>query len=62
MMGHGDGQKIGPPKTHVGKSDVLRKPLDRRQVEHVKEGLRQAEAGEFATDAEIATAFARWRQ
>ncbi len=33
----------------------------RRQVDHIKEGLRQAEAGEFATDAKIAMAFARWR-
>jgi len=33
----------------------------RWQVDHIQEGLRQAEAGEFATDAEIATAFARWR-
>ncbi len=32
------------------------------QIDHIKEGLRQADAGEFATDAEIATAFARWRR
>jgi predicted transcriptional regulator len=32
------------------------------QVDHIKEGLRQAEAGEFATEAEIAAAFARWRK
>ncbi len=32
------------------------------QIGHIKEGLRQAKAGEFATDAEIAAAFARWRK
>jgi len=30
-------------------------------VEHIVEGLRQAEAGEFATDEEVAAAIARWR-
>ena len=29
------------------------------QLEHFKEGLRQAEAGEFATDAEMEETFAR---
>jgi predicted transcriptional regulator len=29
------------------------------QVAHIEEGLRQAEAGEFASDAEVAAAFAR---
>jgi predicted transcriptional regulator len=32
------------------------------QLEHIKEGLRQADAGEFARDEEVAAAFARWRQ
>jgi predicted transcriptional regulator len=32
------------------------------QVAHIKEGLRQADAGEFASDAEVAEAFARWRR
>jgi predicted transcriptional regulator len=32
------------------------------QIDHIKEGLRQADAGEFATDAEVAAAFARWRK
>ena len=31
------------------------------QVEHIKEGLRQAEAGEFASQTEVQAAFARWR-
>ena len=32
------------------------------QVEHIKEGLRQADAGEFASDGEVAAALARWRE
>ncbi len=32
------------------------------QVAHIKEGLRQAEAGEYASDEEVKAAFARWRK
>lgn len=32
------------------------------QLEHIKEGMRQADAGEFASEAEIRAAFARWRR
>ncbi len=32
------------------------------QVAHIKEGLRQADAGEFAKDSEVSSAFARWRK
>jgi RHH-type transcriptional regulator, rel operon repressor / antitoxin RelB len=32
------------------------------QVAHLEEGLRQADAGEFASEAEVAEAFARWRR
>jgi predicted transcriptional regulator len=32
------------------------------QIEHIKKGLRQAEAGEIASDKEVAKAFARWRR
>jgi predicted transcriptional regulator len=32
------------------------------QVAHIEEGLRQANAGEFASEAEVADAFARWRR
>jgi len=32
------------------------------QVAHIEEGLRQANAGEFASEAEVAEAFARWRR
>jgi predicted transcriptional regulator len=31
------------------------------QIKHVKDGLRQADAGEFATDVEVAAAYNRWR-
>ncbi|MFB3924234.1 MAG: CopG family ribbon-helix-helix protein [Terriglobia bacterium] len=32
------------------------------QVAHIEKGLRQAQAGQFATDKEVAKAFARWRR
>ena len=32
------------------------------QVAHIKEGLRQADAGEFAKDSAVTAAFARWRK
>jgi RHH-type transcriptional regulator, rel operon repressor / antitoxin RelB len=32
------------------------------QREHIEEGLRQADAGEFASEAEVGEAFARWRR
>ncbi len=32
------------------------------QIEHIEKGLRQAEAGEFATEKDVAKAFARWRR
>jgi predicted transcriptional regulator len=34
----------------------------RWQIDHIKEGLRQADAGEFATEAEVAAALRRWRK
>ncbi len=34
----------------------------RWQIEHIKEGLRQADAGEFASDEEVTAAFAKWRK
>lgn len=33
--------------------------LHQWQIDHIKEGIRQAEAGEFATDAEVSSAFRR---
>ncbi|MEI9983184.1 MAG: hypothetical protein WDN69_08215 [Aliidongia sp.] len=32
----------------------------RQDVEHIEAGLRQAEAGEFVSEDEVAQAFARW--
>jgi len=32
------------------------------QIEHIQEGIRQADAGESASDAEVAAAFSRWRK
>ena len=32
------------------------------QIEHIKKGLRQAQAGQFASDKEVARALARWRR
>ena len=54
-------------ETHRDVNAVIDDALDayldvhRWQAEHIGEGLRQAEAGEFATDEEVAAAFARWR-
>jgi predicted transcriptional regulator len=36
--------------------------LQRWQMEHIREGLRQADAGEFATEAEMKTTFSRRRK
>ena len=35
--------------------------LNARQAEHIREGVRQADAGEFAAE-EVAATFARWRK
>jgi len=32
------------------------------QIAHIREGIRQADAGEFATDAQVAAAFRRRRK
>lgn len=36
--------------------------VHRWQIEHIREGIRQADAGKFATKAEVAAAFARRRK
>jgi predicted transcriptional regulator len=36
--------------------------IHRWQIDHIREGLRQADAGEFATETEVAAAFRRWRK
>jgi predicted transcriptional regulator len=47
---------------------VLNKAIDaylevhRWQVEHIREGLRQANAGEFATESEMKAIFSRRRR
>jgi predicted transcriptional regulator len=35
--------------------------VHRWHVAHIQEGVRQAEAGEFATDEDVEAAYARWR-
>jgi RHH-type transcriptional regulator, rel operon repressor / antitoxin RelB len=32
------------------------------QRAHIEEGLRQADAGEFASEAEVRAAFTRWQR
>ncbi len=50
------------------RSYVLNQAIDayiethRWQIAHIEEGLRQADAGEFATDEEVAAAFTKWRE
>ncbi len=50
------------------RTDILNDAIDayleiyQWQLDHIKEGLRQADRGEFATEEEVAAAFARWRQ
>ncbi len=34
----------------------------RWHIQQTKEGLRQAKAGEFASEAEVKAAFAKWRK
>ena len=36
--------------------------VHRWQAAHIKEGLRQADAGKFAKNSEVSSAFARWRK
>ena len=35
--------------------------VHRWQITHIEEGLRQADAGEFATDEEVSAAYSRWQ-
>jgi predicted transcriptional regulator len=39
-----------------------RKTIEAWQIEHIREGIRQADAGEFATDSEMKTTFSRRRK
>jgi len=36
--------------------------VHRWQIEHINEGIREADAGQFASDAAVAAAFSRWRK
>ncbi len=36
--------------------------IHRWQIEHIEEGMRQADAGHFVSDAEVKSAFAKWRK
>jgi predicted transcriptional regulator len=52
---------------HCDRTDLLKHAIDlylqthQWQVNHILEGLRQADAGQFATDEQVAQAFAKWR-
>ncbi|MBI1941615.1 MAG: CopG family transcriptional regulator [Acidobacteria bacterium] len=54
--------------TDRDRSHVLNEAIDayldahQWQIEHIKKGLRQAQAGQFATEKAVAKAFARWRR
>ncbi len=45
-------------------NEAIRSYLEiyRWQVEHIKEGLRQADAGHFASESRVSEAFAKWRK
>ena len=55
-------------RTHRNISLVIDEALDAYlelhawQGEHLKEGMRQADAGEFASETEVRAAFTRWRR
>jgi predicted transcriptional regulator len=52
---------------HCDRTDLLKHAIDlylqthQWQVNHILEGRRQADAGQFATDEQVAQAFAKWR-
>ena len=46
-------------KTEAVSSEIK---LWRWQVHQIKEGLREADAGDFASDAEVAAVFAKWTE
>jgi len=35
-------------------------PVQEWQIRQIKEGIREADAGEFARDEEVAAVFAKW--
>lgn len=36
--------------------------MQRWQLEHIKEGVRQADAGSFVNEANVAASFKKWRR
>jgi len=51
-----------PVKPHDPSSMHDRKAIEAWQITHIREGLRQADAGEFATEAEMKATFSRLRK
>jgi predicted transcriptional regulator len=49
-------KRAGKPHDPLSMCD--RKAIEAWQINHIREGLRQADAGEFASDEEIALVFA----
>ena len=49
------------------RSELIKQAIDtylqnyQWQVNHILKGIEQADAGEFATDEQVAQAFAKWR-
>jgi RHH-type transcriptional regulator, rel operon repressor / antitoxin RelB len=49
------------------RTDLIKQAIDlylqthQWQTSHILEGIRQADAGNFATEAEVTQAFAKWR-
>ena len=49
------------------RSELIKQAIDtylqnyQWQVNHILQGIEQADAGEFATDEQVAQAFAKWR-
>ncbi len=62
-------QKIAALAKHSGvsQSEIINDALDaylaahQRFVEHVSEGLREADAGEFVTESDVRELSGRWR-
>jgi predicted transcriptional regulator len=59
-------KKTGQSKRAVNPQDQSsrhdKKAIRAWQMEHIREGLRQADAGEFATEAEMKSTFSRGRK
>ena len=49
--------RLATPEQQAAYLDVYR-----WQVEHIEQAVREADAGDFASEQEVAEAFARWRK